>query len=348
MPAWICVTCGVQYPDTDRHPRGCPICEDERQYVGWQGQQWTTMAEIAGSHRVVVRNEETDLVGVGVEPSFAIGQRALLVRTPHGNVLWDCISLLDEQARGQIADLGGIAAICLSHPHFYAANVEFADAFDAHIFIPRADQHWIQRPSPRIELFDDDIEPVPGLTVARIGGHFDGAAVLHWPAGCDQRGALLTGDTITVVQDRDWVSSCGASPTSFPSIRPPSSTSPAGSNESPSTGSTAAGGDGSLSRTEPAPFAAPPTATSYASTANDHQGKRVTTARADTVSAPVRTPGQTTRTPPSHTSSATVIFHCESPRSRDERTTAARSCVVTPTRSPRRCTAELDPSGMNG
>jgi len=216
MPAWICVTCGVQYPDTDRHPDGCPICADERQYVGWNGQQWTTMAEIARDHAVIMRNEEADLVGVGVEPSFAIGQRALLVRTPHGNVMWDCISLLDERARQQIADLGGIVAICLSHPHFYAANVEFADAFDARILIPRADQHWIQRPSPRIELFDDDIEPVSGLHLARIGGHFDGAAVLHWPAGNQQRGALLTGDTIMVVQDREWVSFMWSYPNLIP------------------------------------------------------------------------------------------------------------------------------------
>lgn len=216
MPAWICVTCGVQYPDTDRPPGGCPICEDERQYVGWNGQQWTTMAEIAREHTVVLRDEERDLVGIGVEPSFAIGQRALLVHTAHGNVLWDCISLLNDQARGQIADLGGIDAICLSHPHFYAANVEFADAFDARIFIPRADQSWIERPSPRIELFDDQIEPVPGLTLARIGGHFDGAAVLHWPAGSNGRGALLTGDTITVVQDRDWVSFMWSYPNLIP------------------------------------------------------------------------------------------------------------------------------------
>lgn len=104
----------------------------------------------------------------------------------------------------------------MSHPHFYAANVDFADAFDARIYVPRADQHWIQRPSPRIELFDDDIEPVPGLSLARIGGHFEGAAVLHWPAGCNQRGALLTGDTITVVQDRDWVSFMW----SFPNLIP--------------------------------------------------------------------------------------------------------------------------------
>ncbi len=37
----ICRTCGVQYaaPRAD-----CPICLDERQYVGWEGQRWTTLA----------------------------------------------------------------------------------------------------------------------------------------------------------------------------------------------------------------------------------------------------------------------------------------------------------------
>lgn len=216
MSAWICVTCGVQHPDTGRPPAHCPICEDERQYVGWTGQQWTTMADLAQEHTVVLREEEADLIGVGVEPAFAIGQRALLVRTPNGNVLWDCVSLLDDDVRRQVDELGGIDAICMSHPHFYAANIEFADAFDARVLIPRADEQWIQRPSPRIELFDDDAEPVPGVTLARIGGHFDGAAVLHWPAGADGRGALLTGDTITVVQDRAWVSFMWSYPNLIP------------------------------------------------------------------------------------------------------------------------------------
>ncbi|HWR46713.1 MAG TPA: MBL fold metallo-hydrolase [Pseudonocardiaceae bacterium] len=216
MPAWICLTCGVQYPDTDRPPARCAICEDERQYVGWDGQQWTTMAELARDHTVVLREEEPDLLGIGVEPAIAIGQRALLVRTPHGNVLWDCISVLEDTARHQITELGGIAAICLSHPHFYAANIEFADAFDARVLIPRADQEWIRRPSPRIELFDDDVELAPGVTLARIGGHFDGAAVLHWSAGSEGRGALLTGDTITVVQDREWVSFMWSYPNLIP------------------------------------------------------------------------------------------------------------------------------------
>ena len=131
-------------------------------------------------------------------------------------MLWDCISLLDDAAVRQIENLGGIAAICMSHPHFYAAHVDFADAFDARVLIPRADKPWIQRPSRRIELFDDYVEPVPGVSVARIGGHFDGAAVLHWPAGADGQGALLTGDTITVVQDRDWVSFMWSYPNLIP------------------------------------------------------------------------------------------------------------------------------------
>ena len=216
MPAWICVTCGMQHAESPAHPERCDICADERQYVGWQGQQWTTMEELSGDRTTVLREEEPDLVGVGVEPSFAIGQRALLVKTPQGNVLWDCISLLDDNARGEITAHGGIDAICISHPHFYAANVEFAEAFDARVFLPQADREWIRRPSPRIELFDDRVEPVPGLTLARIGGHFDGAAVLHWAAGSGGAGALLTGDTITVVQDREWVSFMWSYPNLIP------------------------------------------------------------------------------------------------------------------------------------
>lgn len=216
MPTWICATCAVQQPDTDSPPALCPICADERQYVGWGGQRWTTRDELIAAHTTDLREEEPNLVGVGMTPAFGIGQRALLVRTPGGNVLWDCTALIDDAARQRIHDLGGIDAICMSHPHFYGAHVDIADAFDARVLIPRADEQWIQRPSSRIELFDDDAEPVPGLTLARIGGHFDGAAVLHWPAGADGAGALLTGDTITVVQDREWVSFMWSFPNHIP------------------------------------------------------------------------------------------------------------------------------------
>ncbi|GAA1793501.1 hypothetical protein HC028_02450 [Planosporangium flavigriseum] len=96
----ICATCGVQYPA----PReDCPICLDERQYVGWEGQRWTSLAELAaGSRRGELREQGPGVTGVGTAPAFAIGQRALLVHAPGGNVLWDCVSypnLIPERPR---------------------------------------------------------------------------------------------------------------------------------------------------------------------------------------------------------------------------------------------------------
>jgi hypothetical protein len=216
MATWVCQGCGVQQGDTAQPPDICPICADEREGVPDGGQQWTTTADLARTHVTDIREEEPGLYGIGMDPSFGIGQRALLIVTPAGNVLWDCTSMLDSAGRARIADLGGIRAICISHPHFYGANVEFAEAFDARILLPVADRDWIQRPSSRIELFTDRTEPLPGLAVIRIGGHFDGASVLHWPAGSNGRGALLTGDTITVGQDRSWVSFMWSYPNYIP------------------------------------------------------------------------------------------------------------------------------------
>lgn len=214
--AWICETCGVEQAPTGDPPETCVICIDERQYVGWEGQRWTHREALARTHTTVLREEEPGLIGVGVEPPVAIGQRALLVRTAAGNVLWDCVPLVDDDAVAALADLGGVTAICMSHPHFYGACVTVAEALDAWILLPRADERWIQYPSRRVELFEDETEPVPGLRVRRIGGHFDGAAVLHWPGGADGRGALLTGDTIQVVQDREWVSFMWSYPNLIP------------------------------------------------------------------------------------------------------------------------------------
>jgi rubredoxin len=46
MTRWICKTCGVQFAERETPPEGCPICLDQRQYVGYQGQQWTTLEEM--------------------------------------------------------------------------------------------------------------------------------------------------------------------------------------------------------------------------------------------------------------------------------------------------------------
>jgi glyoxylase-like metal-dependent hydrolase (beta-lactamase superfamily II) len=209
MEAWICRTCGVQYPPSEAPPASCPICEDERQYVGWDGQRWTTMAELsAAGHRNELVDEELDLVSIGTKPAFAIGQRALLVRTPAGNVLWDCITLLDEPTIDRVRESGGLAAIAISHPHFYDSMTTWSAAFgDCPVYIHAADAEWVQYPGPGLRLWEGEArEIMPGITLVNTGGHFAGSTVLHWAAGAKGRGALLTGDSITVVSDRRWMS----------------------------------------------------------------------------------------------------------------------------------------------
>ena len=104
-----------------------------------RGQSWTTLDALAAGHLNSFREYEPGVLGIGTQPSFAIGQRALLVRTHGGNVLWDCISLLDAATVTLIKSLGGIQAIAISHPHFYTTMVEWARAFDAPIHVNAAD-----------------------------------------------------------------------------------------------------------------------------------------------------------------------------------------------------------------
>jgi hypothetical protein len=203
MPAFICTTCGTQYPPGDRPPDGCAICQEERQYVNPLGQSWTTLEQMARTHSNAFTRYEPGLLGVGTVPSFAIGQRALLVRTPEGNVLWDCISFIDDATVEIVRALGGIAAIAISHPHFYSSNVEFASAFEAPVWLHAADRQWVMRPDPAVRFWEGESKEVlPGLTLLRCGGHFAGGTVLHWAAGAGGRGALLSGDIVQVVPDK--------------------------------------------------------------------------------------------------------------------------------------------------
>ena len=104
MPVWICATCGNHYPEDPSPPAVCVICADERQWVPPSGQRWTTAEELAGAgHRSDVREVEPGLLGIGVDPPVAIGQRALLVRTAGGNLLWDPPGYLDEAAVAAVA-----------------------------------------------------------------------------------------------------------------------------------------------------------------------------------------------------------------------------------------------------
>jgi hypothetical protein len=217
VTAFICATCGVEFTPADEPPAVCPVCEDARQYVGWEGQRWTTLAELRERHSADIREEEPGLTGIGTTPSFAIGQRALLVEGERGNVLWDCITLLNDEIVAAVTERGGIDAIAISHPHYYSTMVQWAQAFDARILLHRADAQWVMRPDARITFWDGDTHTLgPGLELARLGGHFEGGTVLHWAGGADGRGALLSGDIIQVVQDRRWVSFMRSYPNLIP------------------------------------------------------------------------------------------------------------------------------------
>jgi hypothetical protein len=208
MPNYICTTCGVQYAESVLPPEHCAICEDERQYVGWAGQTWTTLKDLQRTHSNRLDVEARELISLVTEPKFAIGQRALHVRTPEGNVLWDCITLVDDRSVAAVQALGGVLAIAISHPHYYASVVEWSRALgDVPIYLHAADGEWLMRPHPAIVFWQGETHQLaPGLTLIRLGGHFPGASVLHWSGGAQGQGVVLSGDVLQVGQDRRTVS----------------------------------------------------------------------------------------------------------------------------------------------
>jgi hypothetical protein len=219
---YLCVTCGTQFQETDAPPRHCPICEDERQYIGWNGQQWTTLADMQGKYKNVLHEEEPGLHSVHTQPKIGIGQRAFVVRTPKGNLLWDCVPHLDEATFAAVKDLGGIAAIAVSHPHYYTSMVAWSHAFGkAPIHLHKADEKWVMRPDPAVRFWEGATKELyGGLTLVNTGGHFEGLQVLHWPGGAGGKGALLSGDEPQVCQDRRWVSFMYSYPNMIPLAAP--------------------------------------------------------------------------------------------------------------------------------
>jgi len=217
MPLFICTACGMQYRESAEPPAQCLICEEERQYVPPRGQSWTTLEALARSHVNSYREYEPGVIGIGAQPSFAIGQRALLLRTQGGNVLWDCIAPLDAATVTMIEGLGGVDAIAISHPHFYTTMVEWAHAFETTIHLNAADRQWIMRPDPAIRLWEGDTSKLwDGVTLVRCGGHFEGGTVLHWTGGAGGRGVVCAGDILTVCTDRKWLSFMRSYPNFIP------------------------------------------------------------------------------------------------------------------------------------
>ena len=206
--SYVCVTCGAQFPPSAGPPPECLICRDSRQFVGLDGQQWTTLEELSRTHHNIIQPEEPGLYSIHTEPHFAIGQRAFLLQTPRGNVLWDCLALINQPTIEALRKLGGISAIAISHPHYYTTMAEWSQAFDnAPVYLHAADRQWITRPHPNVQHWSGESRKVlDDLVLIHTPGHFDGFQVLHWPQGAAGRGVLFSGDQPQVCLDTRWLS----------------------------------------------------------------------------------------------------------------------------------------------
>ncbi|HSC38652.1 MAG TPA: hypothetical protein VLD19_12295 [Chitinophagaceae bacterium] len=194
----ICITCGTQFTPGLPLPALCPVCEDDRQYIGAGGQQWTSLPALSDKYSVLFKKINEHLYELTMTPAFAIGQRAFLILSPHGNILWDCIPLINEPVAEFIKSKGGLKAIVFSHPHYYSTMNVWAEQFDCPVYIHRDDEHWIKNWGPHVQLWaGPERDFWDGIKAVHVGGHFPGSAVLQVPS-LSPGGALMVGDTLLI------------------------------------------------------------------------------------------------------------------------------------------------------
>ncbi|EME79468.1 uncharacterized protein MYCFIDRAFT_35041 [Pseudocercospora fijiensis CIRAD86] len=193
----ICVACGTQFDiPASSPPKGCRICDDPRQFIPPTGQTWTNLSAMrhGKTYHNVIQPEKFDprMTSIFTSPKFAIGQRCILLETPGGNVLWDCITYLDQETVDFITSKGGLHAIVISHPHYYTTHLDWAKTFDCPVVVSEEDVEWVNRGDPdgrrkmigtgRIE------EEILGggsgrrdvVKAIKVGGHFPGSLCLLW------------------------------------------------------------------------------------------------------------------------------------------------------------------------
>lgn len=182
----ICCACGAQYEvDASANKVSCKICDDPRQYVPPSGQVFTNAKDLRCKHENKIEpcRFDSNVFEIWTEPKFGIGQRACLIRTPNGNVLWDLVALLDQSTVERIAELGGVQCIVISHPHFYTTWADWGATFKCPVYMSKIDSVWANRTRTRqanLKLLEQQYtEVLPGITAAICGGHFDGSLVLH-------------------------------------------------------------------------------------------------------------------------------------------------------------------------
>lgn len=164
-------------------------------------QTWTTLRELQSSkkYKNVFQHDKYDsgVISIHTEPQVAIGQRAILCCTDKGNILWDCITYIDDETVKKIRELGGIEAIVVSHPHYFSTTVQWAQAFGCKVYLSAEDKEWVKRYGDEILLWTEkELELLDGqFKAVKVGGHFPGSSVLYWK----ERKKLFVADSITVI-----------------------------------------------------------------------------------------------------------------------------------------------------
>ncbi len=194
----ICTACGTQFPIEKKEPELCPICADDRQYIPEHGQTWTNLEKLSDNYGIVIKKLDERLYELKMVPSFGIGQRAFLVITPGGNILWDCVALLNESIVDFIKAKGGLKAIAFSHPHYYSTMNEWAGIFNCPVYNHQNDEQWIFNKGSHVSLWQGiQKELWDGVRIINVGGHFPGSCILLAPF-LSPKGTVLCGDSFYI------------------------------------------------------------------------------------------------------------------------------------------------------
>lgn len=207
MPMFICRSCGTQYAESLLTPSHCVICRADAHPDAADPPVWTTLDEIRGRYTNLIQRLEPNLFSVRPVPTFPTGQRALLLHTKHGNLLWGSVTVIDDATVRKIQTLGGLTAIAASQPRHFASIVEWSHAFgNVPVYVHATNRRWVMRPDAVVRYWEGGELHLPHhVTLVHVGGYVEGGTLLHWPAAASGGGALLTGDMVQVLPHRKGV-----------------------------------------------------------------------------------------------------------------------------------------------
>ncbi|SAM65050.1 uncharacterized protein UBRO_20111 [Ustilago bromivora] len=205
------------------------VSTDDRRYPCPTGQAYTSQRQLLPKTTFQFVPEESDdrILRLKFYPPVAIGQTAILLLTRYGAVIWDCCGFVSVELVEQVCKLsptGKVAAIFISHPHFFGTSLTWAKMLNCNVFISRLDRQWYQRgldsthPHPGlaarkqyiIEIQEDRSIPpqIPSVTLIRCGSHFPGSKALHWDRDAESQlcpdakgAAVFCADTFMVMPD---------------------------------------------------------------------------------------------------------------------------------------------------